>query len=305
MAAGDRMPGIQPGPAAPISAKFNLAASSEAPKWLVDEIEVFTAGAIGARGSYFLEQYVVDGGRHGLLRDLWVNDRLNPWQARIPVYVLAGSFTLPLPVDPETFRESAQHYTVYDQTVGNNPYAFFDPRLGTMVTAGDTMHGLSARVFAGPGYDRVSGLPRTGVDLFQNISYAAGNVMPTFYHVSGERPDLPGLRDRFQRTGWGFTYGRGKWTSESVLQTGWDSSASGFGAASSGGLTQLRYAFSPRLFSLVRYEGTNDVRNGFTRDTVVMMGLRPTHNARFTIEDVIAHSPHTTHMMNAQLTVVY
>ncbi|HUZ50806.1 MAG TPA: hypothetical protein VMW12_13845, partial [Candidatus Dormibacteraeota bacterium] len=131
LASGDRIPGVAPGPATPIAVKVNLVASSMRqgsgeggqglPKAIVDEIEVFTAGAIGTRASYFVEQYAVDGGMHGLLRDAWVNDRLDPWSARIPVYVQAGSFTLPLPVDPETFRETAQHYTVFDQTVGDNP----------------------------------------------------------------------------------------------------------------------------------------------------------------------------------------
>lgn len=315
MAAGDRMPGVNPGPATPVSAKVNLAASSQMqgagpngqglPKAIVDEIEVFTAGAIGGRGSYFLEQYVVDGGNHGLLRDLWVNDRLNPWQARIPVYAQAGSFTLPLPVDPETFRESYQHYAVFDQAIGNNSFTFFAPKIGALLTVGDTMRGLNARVFAGPGYDRVSGLPKTGVDFFQDIAYTAGPATSSFYHIAGERPDTPGLIDRFSRTGWGLTFNRGKWTTESVLQTGWDSSANGVGSASSGGLTQLRYAFGPRLFSLVRYEGTNDSNNGLSRDLVVLMGFRPTHNARFTIEDVVARAPQTTHTMNAQLTVGY
>lgn len=306
LAAGERIPGVQPGPAFPLATKVNFAYSSTGlPKAIVDEIELFTAGAIGTRGSYFAEQYVVDGGNHGLLRDLWINDRVNPWQARIPLYVQAGSFTLPLPVDPETFRESAQHYTVFDQAIGNNPFNFFSPKIGVQVTAGDTMRGLSARMFAGPGYDRVSGLPKTGTDSLENITYVAGPVSTSFYHVAGQRVDTPGVIDRFSRTGWGFSYDRGRWTSESVLQTGWDSSAGGVGVASSGGFTQLRYAFGTRLFSLVRYEGTNDAMNGLSRDAVVLLGYRPSRNSRFTVEDVIAHAPLTTHTMNAQLTVGY
>jgi hypothetical protein len=315
MASGDRIPGLRPGPALPISTKFNLVASSEnqgdgpdgagLPKAIVDEVELFVAGAIGSRASYFVEQYVVDGGNHGLLRDMWVNDRLNPWQARIPVYIQAGSYTLPLPVDPETFRESAQHYTIFDQAIGNNPFNFFTPKVGATVTVGDTLRGASVRLFAGPGYDRVSGLPKTGIDLMENVSYVAGPITPTFYHYEGERPDTGMLSDRFSRSGWGLVFNQGKWTSESVLQTGWDSSANGVGTSSSGGFTQLRYAISQRLFTLARYEGTNDPINGFTRDTVILMGYRPAHNSRFTIEDVIAHTPQTTHTMNAQLTVGY
>ncbi len=61
----------------------------------------------------------------GLLRDAWINDRLNPWSARIPLYGQIGSFTLPLPVDPETFRESYQGYTIYEQTVARESVQFF------------------------------------------------------------------------------------------------------------------------------------------------------------------------------------
>src|SRR5580658_5252773 len=86
---GDRIPGVQPGPAFPISTKANLLDSSAnqgdgpngagLPKAIVDEIELFTTGAIGTRGTYFVEQYAVDGGERGLTRDAWVNTRLNPW----------------------------------------------------------------------------------------------------------------------------------------------------------------------------------------------------------------------------------
>ena len=315
MASGDRIPGVQPGPAIPFSMKVNLVLSSERqgagpdgaglPKAIVDEIETFTAGAIGTRGSFFVEQYVVDGGEHGLLRDAWINDRLNPWSARIPLYVQAGSYSLPLPVDPETFRESYQGYTLYEQTVGTNPFNFFDPKVGMKFTAGDTVSGLSAQVFAGPGYDRQSDLAKTGVDVMEYVADAMGPLTPSFYHYEGSRPIGTPL-DRFSRTGWGLVYARGKWTSESVLQTGWDSNdGSGTGAASSGGFTQLRYAFNARFFTLARYEGTNDPTNGFSRDAVALVGFRPTRNARVTIEDVISHAPATQHTLNLQYTVGY
>jgi len=314
LASGDRIPGVAPGPATPIAVKVNLVASSMRqgsgeggqglPKAIVDEIEVFTAGAIGTRASYFVEQYAVDGGMHGLLRDAWVNDRLDPWSARIPVYVQAGSFTLPLPVDPETFRETAQHYTVFDQTVGDNPFAFFDPKIGAKLTVGDTLRGLSAQIFAGPGHDRQSGLATIGTDVMTYLQAAAGPVTLSAYRYGGERPDAPSFVDRFQRTGYAVVFGKGKWTSESLLQTGWDSSIAGAGYRSSGGFTQLRYAFSRRFFALARYEGTNDPA-GFARDGVVLLGYAPMENARFTIEDVIARTPLTTHTMNAQFTIGY
>ena len=101
---GYRILGVAPGPATPVSIRFNFVASSERqgdgpdgtglPKAIVDEVELLTAGTVGSRANYFVEQYVVDGGQHGLLRDAWVNERLTPW-SRLPVNLQVGQFTLP------------------------------------------------------------------------------------------------------------------------------------------------------------------------------------------------------------------
>jgi len=317
LASGDRLPGVSAGAALPLSAKFNLADSSAnqgsgpngegLPKAIIDEIELFTAGTIGSRASFFYEQYVVDGGEPGALRDLWINDRLNPWNAKIPAYVQAGSFTLPLPVDPETFRETYQHYTIYDQTVGENPFNFFDPKAGVKVTFGDTLRGFNAQLFAGPGYDRLSGLAKTGTDTMAFLTDVMGPATPGFYHYAGERPTAAGSLDHFTRNGYSIVIETGRWTSESLLQSGWDSdSGNGSGAASNGGFTQLRYAFDRRLFALARYEGTSEtLPETFTRDGVVLLGYGLTRNSRITIEDVISHSPQTNNTMNLQLTVGY
>jgi hypothetical protein len=315
MANGYRIRGVSPGPAIPLSMRINLVDSSAyqgngsggagLPKAIVDEVELFTAGLIGSRGSYLLEQYVVDGGEPGSLRDAWVDYRLNPWDAKIPVSLQTGSFTLPLPVDPETFRETYQHYTLYDQTVGVNPFNFFDPKGGAKLTVGSVLRGASAQFFAGPGHDRQSGLAAVGTDLMGYAQDVIGPLSPSVYHYEGTRPDGTML-DRFQRTGYGLTVSAGRWTSESVIQTGWDSScAPNTGCASSGGFTQLRYAIGPRLYALGRYEGTNDSLNGFSRDGVLLMGYRPTHNSSLTIEDVVQHAAQTTNTMNLQLTLGY
>ncbi len=170
MANGYRIPGVQPQRVVPVSTKVNLVDSSEnqgsgpdgagLPKAIVDEVELFTAGAIGTRASYFVEQYAIDGGMPGLTRDAWVIDRLNPWDARVPLFVQAGSFTLPLAVDPETFRETYAGYAPYEQTVGANPFTFFDPKIGAQISVGNALRGLNVRVFAGPGHDRGAGCPR-------------------------------------------------------------------------------------------------------------------------------------------------
>lgn len=316
MASGYRIPGVQPGPTFPFSTKFNLVDSSERqgngpdgqglPKAIVDEIELFTAGAIATRASYFVEQYAVDGGMPGLTRDAWVIDRLNPWQARIPVSVQAGSFTLPLPVDPETFRETYAGYALYTQTVGANSFNFFDPKIGARLSLGDPIHGLNGQVFAGPGHDRQSGLATTGTDTMVDVQDSLGLLTLSGYRYQGIRPTGVGS-DSFWRAGYGLVYNQwGRLSSETVLQTGWDSNCGvvfSLGCASSGGLTQVRYALNRRLFVLGRYEGTNDPSNGFTRDGIMLLGYGPTEYSRLTIEDVISHSPQTTHTMNVQGTI--
>jgi hypothetical protein len=318
MAYGDRIPGVQPGPAFPIAVKVNLVDSSAnlgsgpngagLPKAIVDEIELFAAGAIGGRASYLLEQYLVDGGEPGQVRDAWVADRLNPWTARIPVYLQGGSFTLPLPVDPETFRDTFADYTPYTQTVGANPFNFKDPKMGLRVGFGDPLRGLNLQLFGGPGYDRGDALPKTGVDTMVYAQDAMGPFTLSVYRYDGLRLLAGTIPDRFERTGYGFAYGQ--WTrfsSEFVLENGWDSDcvASGHtGCSSSGGFEQLRYAFNRRLFAEARYEGTNDP-SGFARDAVLLFGYGPTENSRATIEDVIAHSPLTSNTMNLQFSIAY
>ena len=317
LAAGDRIPGVFPGPAFPLAAKVNLVASSAyqgsgpdgqgLPKAIVDEIELFAAGALGARGSFLVEKYAVDGGLPGRFRELWVADRVTPWSARVPVDLQAGSFTLPLPVDPETFRETYADYAIDVQTVGTNPFYFKAPMAGVRASAGNPLRGFNVQIVAAPGHDPGSGLATIGTDTMAYVQDAMGPVTASFYHYAGIRPAPGALVDNFQRTGYGLTYNQwGRWTSEAVLQTGWDSACRAplpGGCASSGGFEQLRYAFGPRFFALGRYEGTYDPLAGLARDGVVLLGYGPAENARITIEDVIAHSPSTTNTMNLQLTI--
>jgi hypothetical protein len=320
LANGERLPGISSGSAIPFAVKFNLVDSSQnqgsgpngagLPKAIVDEIEAFSSTTIGSRANYFIEQYVVDGGEHGLLRDAWISERVNPWNARIPIFLQGGQFTLPLPVDPETFRDTYQDYTPYVQTVGANPFTFFDPKMGLRLGVGDLLRGVSVQLFAGPGYDRQSGLAKTGADTDVYFQQTMGAFALSVFKYDGLRPvTAENSYDRFERTGYGFTIGQ--WTrfsSETVLINGWDSNCATLrlvGCTSSGGFEQLRYAFNRRLYAEARYEGTNDPTTGFTRDGVVLLGYGPTENSRVTVEDVIRHVPQTTNTVNFQVTVGY
>ncbi len=321
MANGDRIPGLKAGAVSvPFSAKVNLVDSSERqgegpdgeglPKAIVDEIEAFTAGTIGNRGSFFAEQYVVDGGMPGLTRDAWVFERLNPWDARIPVSVQAGAFTLPLLVDPESLRDSAQHYASYDQAVGGNPFTFFDTKIGARLSIGDPLRGLNAQLFAGPGHDRQSGLSTVGVDTMGYAQDTMGLLTLATFRYQGSRAlEAAAPWDQFERTGYSAAWNQyGRFTLETELQTGYDSVCGGgilLGCASSGGFAQARYQFNRRLYVLGRYEGTSDSIGGFSRDGVVLLGWGPTENTRVTIEDVVQHTPQTTHTMNLQFTAAY
>lgn len=316
LANGYRLPGVKPQPAFPIAGKINLVGSSERPgpglpKAVVDELELFTAGAIGSRSSYLVEEYAVDGGMPGLLRDAWVMTRLNPWEARIPVYAQAGSFTLPLPVDPETFRDTYADYAPFVQAVGGNPFNFKDPKIGLRVSAGDLGRGSSVQLFAGWSHDRDSALPANGTDWMGVFQHAMGNFAVSAYRYEGSRPSpiAGGAPDRFSRTGYALTFDNfTRWEFDNVLQTGWDSNCSvvGYaGCASSGGFTQARYMFDKRLFALARYEGTNDPTAGFARDAVVLIGYGPTQHSRITLEDVIAAPPSPRNTINLQVLLAY
>jgi hypothetical protein len=308
LANGYHLPGVTPGSAIPISVKANLLDTSAPdpglPKAVVDEIEVLTAGTIGSRTNYFVEQYAVDGGQHGNLREAWAGTFLTPLDASVPIYLRAGQFTLPLPVDPETFRESYNDYALFDQQVGANPFNFFDPKLGLSARFGHADRGVSVEVSALNGHDQQSGLPTVGVDTMETIHDVMGAFDLSAYRYSGRRGTFG---DEFSRTGVGVRYESGRWTSETVLQENSDTNADGLGLAerSSGGFSQLRYEITRKLFALERIDGTNDLTNGFTRSATTLLGYRLSHNARVTIEDVLSHTPRTMHTLNTQLTIAY
>ncbi|GAC1414725.1 MAG: hypothetical protein NVSMB64_24950 [Candidatus Velthaea sp.] len=308
---GYQLPGgMRRGKVAPISTKLNLAYSSEPdrtglPKALVDEIELLAGGTIGSRANYFAESYVVDGGNHGSLRDAWLGWHITPAIARVPLRLLAGQFTLPLPVDPESFRETAEHYAIFDQTVGSNGFNFFEPKAGATLRVGAPGRGSRLEFAVAQGHERQSGLPASGMDVMTIVQHAMGSLVLSAYRYGGTRPAGAAF-DRFSRSGFGLTFGRGRWSTENVLQTGADSSvdAAGTPFASSGGFSQVRYEFNRKIFSLVRYDGTHDT-SGVARSFTALVGYRPAHNTRVTLEDVIRHAPAATHALHAQYLIAY
>ena len=285
---GYQLPGAWRRGAFPAAVKVNLAYASDGaggvPKAVVDEVEVLIGGSIGRRGSYFAEQYVVDGGMPGRSRDLWAAWRATPDGVRIPVTVRGGQFTLNLPIEPETFRETTDHYAIWDQTAGDNSFAFFEPKLGLMVTAGDEAHGLSAAIAAVRSRE-AGALPARGIDRELYVRHAMANVALSAYRYDGVR-SIDGVDDRFRRAGYGVAITRGRARLDAVYQHGFDTHANAGGAlASSGGFAQLRYEFSPRAFGVARYDGTQDV--AFSRALIAGFGYRVARNARFTVFETV------------------
>ena len=297
---GFRLPGRTPGSPFPAAVKVNLQYGSDAggglPKAVVDEIEVLMGGSVGKRGSYFAEQYIVDGGVPGRTRDLWGSWRVTPDRARVPLRLTGGQFTLDLPIDPETFRETTDHYAIWDQTAGDNRFNFFDPKAGLAATAGDETHGLSATFAALQGHEPGSGLPAHGIDRYVYAQHASENLVLSAYRYDGTRA-LGGADDRFWRAGYGVAYSLGRARADVVYQHGFDTNATSQGALrSSGGFAQLRYDLGRRWFVVARYDGTQDT--AFSRALIGGVGYRVARNARFTIFDTVHRDPDTAARRN-------
>jgi hypothetical protein len=290
----------------PIAMKTNLAYTSGVdpsglPKAVVDEVEFLIMAPVGKHLLFRYEQYAIDGGVPGKTRDAYVEYNSNPLAAyrgwRSATFDLqAGSFTLPLPNDPETMRPTANHYAVFDQTVGANPFNLFDDRIGLNARYGNRFAAIN--VVAAQGHDPQSGLPSNGLDTLITARVGPEALTLWGYQYSGTRP-LGIVADRFRRQGVALTSVTGRAATSLLLQTGTDSSADGIGGAvvSSGGYLQEEWTFNRRLIGTVRYDGLN-APGAFARATTLSLSYRPYARARWTIEDVIATQPQTTHTLN-------
>jgi hypothetical protein len=277
-------------------------ASNQLPKATLDELEVFLAARVTKQVSVAGQFYVVDGGQIGAVREAWAQYSTRGAFGGAPVRFTLGSITLPLPVDPETFRQTNQHYAVFDQTVGANPFTLIDPHNAATIAVGNPVRGSSATFVAADGHDKQSGLPRNGTDRMIQAQEAIGGVVLSVYDYMGERR-LGDVPDAFQRRGAGLNYYHGRLAVETLLQTGFNSSPNGDGAgiASSGGFAQVRWQLPRGTFAIVRYDGVNDSSGGFGR-TLTVGGTRLlSRGLAFEAEDVIARGERTTHTLNASL----
>lgn len=309
---GFRLPGRAPvrKDASPVAFLLSTAYSSEPdatglPKAIVDEIEVLSGGSEG-HFSYFSNFYVLDGGRPGLPRDNWLSYWGTPSRRGTVLRIKGGNMTLPLPADPETFRETQNHYAVFDQTVGSNPFNFFDPHFGTDIAFGNPNRGFDAHVLFLSRHDPQSPLHDRGLDSMASLQWTSDKTTVSAYHYRGKR-SIGGPADAFTRYGAGVSLRQGKLNADVVMQEGTDTNGDGSGSFlhSSGGFAQIRWAFSRGVAGIVRYDGTADTSGNFLRSTTAGMNLRVLRNGHLIVEDLITHVPAAKHTLNAGFLLAY
>lgn len=304
LANGYRLPGVKPKPAFPVAVRVEIGYASAGaadpdedkgplPKTIVDEVEFLMGGAVGPRDSYWLEPYAVDGGFPGVVRDAWYAHQITPDGAGIPLVARAGQFTLPLPLDPETFRETTQPYAIWSQTAGGNPFTFFDTKQGVQLEAGNPDRQLAGTLAVLKGADTQSGVPAIGPDTMVTLSRAFGPLHVSAYRYDGTRP-LSGpafngfqyfsnVDDRFWRNGFGAGFGNRHTEIDAVYQIGNDTAADVYHDAlvTSGGFVQARQTLGARAFAIARWDATNGA--AFARTVTAGLGYRLTPNSRLTL----------------------
>ena len=293
MRAGFRAPqGMEQHGALPVALKINLAYSTDSgslPKAIVDEVELLAGAPVGKRLSYRLEQYVVDGGFPGLTRDAWLRytSRPNFGDDRAALRVTAGQFTLPLPVDPETQRDTINHYAIFDQMVGANPFRLFDDKLGIDAAYGREGRGLDVHIVPMRGRDPQFNLPAERIDLMEVIHAGSPSILVSAYRYDGTR-HLASTTDRFSRQALAFNAELVDTEIDALAQAGRDSAAltDGTPAASAGGYLQVRRELGLNALFVARYDFATTTLGDRTRSLTTSLVVKPMRNGRVTIESV-------------------
>ncbi len=287
------------------------------PKTIVNEVEVLVGGSVGPRGSYWAEPYLIDGGFIGKTRDFWYAYRTTNDGATTPITVRAGQFTLPLPLDPETFRETTQPYLIWSQTAGANPFNFFNDKIGAQVEFGDPARAVSGTVAALNAHDVQSGLPTDGVDTMETLQRDFGDYTFKAYRYDGSR-SLSGLAyggnfqindvpDRFWRNGYSAGYHHGNTEIDAVYQTGHDSAADLYHDAliTSGGFLQARQELGHGTFAIARWDATQDTV--FNRAITAGLGHRLSRNTRLEVFGTVQRNylGELQHILSSSFLVAY
>lgn len=262
------------------------------PKAIADKIIALTGAQVGNHFTYDVQQYVLDGGTPGLLREGWV-EYTTSWRAPIPVDVRVGSQVLPLPTDPERFKLSEQDYAIDDQTIGNNPFDLYEAKDGVRLSVGKEVNGLSVSMLALDNHDQGSVIPQTGTDYMFAAQQSFSRANFEVYRYTGRRA-FNG-EDQFWRQGFGANAYVGRLTLNTMLQTGNDSNPlGGTGPVqSSGGYVQGTYQVGRSIFAYAREDGTNDTTGNFNRQFVYGASLFAGRAFKIQLEDVVTHGPQT------------
>jgi hypothetical protein len=328
LANGYRMPGVKPKAAFPaaVRVEINYASAGAAdpdaikgplPKTIVNEVQLLIGGAVGSRGSYWIEPYFISGGFPGVARDAWYAQRLTDDGAQIPITVRAGQFTLPLPLDPETFRETIEPYAVWGQTAGANPFNFFSPKIGTQVEIGDPSRAMAATVSLLKGADQQSGLPTRGTDSMITLERDLGDFALTAYRYDGSRlvsgnafnstQYFTGIGDRFWRNGLGAGWKYADTEVDADYQIGNDTAADVYGddLVTSGGFLQVRQALNARTFAIARWDATSGPT--VMRSVTAGAGYRVARNMRLTLFETGQRTSSGTllHIISSSLLFAY
>lgn len=293
MLAGYRAPyGMNEHGALPVALKINLAYSSDSdtlPKVYVDEVELLAGAHVAKHFSYRFEQYIVDGGFPGLTRDAWLRYTSRPvfGDFRRALRATAGQFTLPLPVDPETQRDTINHYAIFDQTVGANPFNLFDDRIGLDAAYGREARGFDAHVLPVKGHDPQSGLPTDRTDVMELVQVGSPALLFFAYRYDGVRPLQP-APDRFWRQALALNATLTDTEFYALAQTGQDYSAFGdaVAASSAGGYLQVRRTLGAKALFVTRYDFATAAFAASTHTITASFIFAPFRHGRFTVEGV-------------------
>ena len=267
------------------------------PKAIVDKVILLAGGAIDKHFTYDGQQYVMDGGAPGDLREAWL-EYVSSWTNKIPVDVRAGQQVLPLSTDPQRFKLSQQDYLLFVQTVGDNGFNLYEPMDGLRVSLGKEVSGLSGSILAAGNHDQGSPVLQTGTDVMLAARETFAHADFEVYRYAGRRA-IDGGEDAFWRQGYGANAYVGRFTLSTMLQTGNDSNPDGSGSPvlSSGGFVQGTYQMGRNVFTYVREDGVNDTAGNFQRELVLGTSIFVGRPFKVQIEDVVTTSPQTHHAL--------
>ena len=263
------------------------------PKFIVDKVILLTGGPIGPHVTFDGQQYVMDGGVPGDLREAWV-EYTSSWTDKVPVDFRVGQQVFPLPVDPQRFKLSQQDYAIFVQTVGNNGFNLYEPMVGLRLSLGKEVSGLNLSALAFSNHDQGSPTPQTGTDWMFVARETFKHADFEVYRYTGRRAMSPG-EDEFWRQGYGANAYVGRFTLNTMLQVGNDTNPFGIGppVVSSGGYVQGVYQIGRNVFAYAREDGVNDTAGNFGRDFVVGSSAFLGSAFKLQIEDVLTNGAQT------------